>query len=426
DKEIGFNVSPNLLLSFLGITLFTGLLAGSYPALYLSSFNPVTVLKGELKSSWGEIWARRGLVIFQFALSIILIVAVLVVFKQIEFVQSQNLGYDKDHLVHFPIDGTLEDQSDVFIQQAKQLPGVVNASSIAHDLVGRQNNTSGLQWEGKNPEDRILFEHVRVGYDLLETLGVEVLTGRSFSRSYGQDTNKIIFNEEAVKIMGMTDPIGKQIRLWDQMDMEIIGVVKNFHFQSLHETVKPLFFRLAPDDTWMIIAKLGAGREKEALGHLQTLYERFNPGFPFEHRFVDEEYDRLYAAEQKVSELSRYFAGLAILISCLGLFGLATFTGERRKKEIGVRKVLGASVGNIVFLLTRDFTRLVIIAILIGLPIAFYLTYRWLDRFEFKIGLQWSYFAFAGVILLLISWLTVSSQAFRAATVHPGDCMKEE
>ncbi len=426
DKEIGYGFSMPIFFSFLGISLITGLLAGSYPAFYLSGFRPSQVLKGELGSAWGELWARKGLVIFQFTLSIILIVAVLVVYKQIEFVQSRNLGYEKDHLVYFPIDGNLEDQSEVFIHQARSLPGIDHVSSIAHDLIGRQNNTSGLKWEGKNPEDLILFEHVRVGYGLLETIGVELTMGRSFSKEFGADTTKVIFNETAINIMGMDDPLGKRIKLWDEIDLEIIGVVKDFHFQSLHENVKPLFFRLAPTETWVIMCRLQGGREKDALAGLQMLYEDFNPGFPFEYRFVDDEYQRLYAAEQRVSKLSRYFAGLALIISCLGLFGLAAFTGERRRKEIGIRKVLGASVPNIMILLTKDFTRLVLISLLLGLPLSFVVVKQWLGRFEYRISLLWWYFALAGAILLFISWLTVSTQAYRAAMVHPGESIKDE
>lgn len=427
DKQISLSLSPVLLIAFILITAITGLLAGSYPALYLSGFKPAAVLKGELKSTLGELWARRGLVIFQFTLSIVLIISVLAVYQQIKFVMNKNLGYDKDLLVHFQIDGQLEDATDAFLTEAKRLPGLENISTIAHDLVGQQNNTSGLKWEGKDPDDRILFENIRVNYDLLETIGVELLKGRFFSREFGADTSKIIFNESAIKIMGFEDdPIGKIITLWDEYQLEIIGVVKDFHFKSLHDPVSPLFFRLDPENTWTMMARIAAGKQQEALNQLQALYEKFNPGFPFEYNFVDEDYARQYAAEQRVSSLSRYFAGLAVLISCLGLLGLAAFTGEIRKKEIGVRKVLGASVLNVVLLLTRDFTRLVLVSILIGIPISYFLLSTWLERFEFKIGLHWWFFIGAGVLVLVISWLTTSSQAFIAARVHPNECLRDE
>ena len=426
EKDIALSLSPKMIGVLLGITMLTGILAGSYPALYLSSFKPVSVLKGEIRTSLGELWARRGLVVFQFTLSVVLIVAVLVVYQQIQYVQNKNLGYDKDNLIHFEIVGNLEDQLETFLAEAKQIPGVDNISTIGHGLVGRQNNTSGLEWEGKDPENRVLFEHVRAGYDLLNTIGVELVEGRTFSKEYAADTAKLIFNEKAVEIMGMTDPIGQKIRLWDEYDMEIIGVVKDFHFQSLHEGMNPLFFRLVPDGTWLVMAKLEAGREKEAIDQLQKYYETFNPGFAFDYDFVDQQYAQQYEAENRVAVLSRYFAGFAILISCLGLFGLAAFTADRKKKEIGIRKVLGASVMNIVSLLTNDFTRLVLVSVLIGLPVAYWFSHNWLDRFAYRIDLNLWYFVIAGLAVLLISWITVGSQAFRSATVNPRECLRDE
>ena len=426
EKHISLAFNAQVWLGILGLTLFTGMLAGSYPALYLSSFQPVRVLKGQLKGSWGELWARRGLVVFQFTLSMILIVAVLVVYRQIQFVQSKNLGYEKENLIYFSKEGRVAEHTETFLNEAGQLPGIVSISSLAHNLVGRQNNTSGLNWEGKNPDDRILFENVRVNYDLLETIGVELVEGRFFSKDFGADSSKIIFNETAIDIMGYEDPIGKKITLWDDYEMEIIGVVKDFHFQSLHESMNPLFFWLDPDLPWNIMARLEKGREKEALDNLTAFYEGFNPGFSLDFEFIDEQYARQYKAEQLVGTLSKYFAGFAILISCLGLLGLAAFTADRKKKEIGIRKVLGASTQQIVLLLTGDFTRLVIISILIGLPLSYFLTQNWLEQFAYKIDLSLGFFAAAGILTLLISWLTVSSQAYRSAQIDPQECLKSE
>lgn len=427
DKHIVFSLlDPQLLMWLTVITLFTGLLAGSYPAIFLSGFKPATVLKGELRGSWGELWARKGLVIFQFTLSVILIVSVLVIYKQIEFVQTKNLGYKKDHLIRIPIEGRIDSTKETFLNEIRKIPGVVSASASSHTLMGRNNNTSGLNWEGKNPEDDILFENISVDYDLLETMGVEMAMGRSFSREFSTDTTKIIFNEAAIRVMNLENPVGKTIKLWDQYDLEIIGVVKDFHFQSLHTAVNPLFFRLSPSNTWNTMIRLEAGREKETLKALGNFYTSYNPGFTFEYKFQDEAYARQYAAEQRVATLSGYFAGIAILISCLGLFGLAAFTAERRLKEIGIRKALGSSATSIVVLLSSDFTKLVMISIVLGLPASYWLLDQWLQRFAFHIKLEVWFFVTAGLIALFIAWLTVASQAIKAAHVNPVKCLRTE
>jgi hypothetical protein len=292
--------------------------------------------------------------------------------------------------------------------------------------MGRNNNTSGLNWEGKNPEDVILFENISVDYDLLETMGVEMAAGRSFSREFSTDTTKIIFNEAAIRVMNLENPVGKTIKLWDQYDLEIIGVVKDFHFQSLHTAVNPLFFRLNPSNTWNAMIRLEAGKEKETLKALDDFYTSYNPGFTFEYKFQDEAYARQYAAEQRVASLSGYFAAFAILISCLGLFGLAAFTAERRLKEIGIRKALGSTSTNIVILLSSDFTKMVLISIVLGLPTSYWLLDQWLQRFAFHIKLEAWYFVTAGFIALLIAWLTVASQAIKAANINPVKCLRTE
>lgn len=427
DKKITLNLNdPQLMMWLAGITLFTGIVAGSYPALYLSGFRPAAVLKGEVRGSWGELWARKGLVVFQFLLSVILIVSVLVIYRQIDYVQTQNLGYTKEHLIQFPIEGKVESSRETFLKEVRRMPGIVNAASTGSSLLGRNSNTSGLEWDGKNPEDNILFENVGVGYGLLETLGVQMAEGRMYSEEYGSDTTKIIFNEAAIRVMNLENPIGKTIRLWGEYDLQIIGVVKDFHFQSLHDAVNPLFFRLYPNDTWNIMIRLEAGKEKETLTALDKFYRNFNPGFTFEYKFQDQEYAKQYAAEQRVASLSFYFATMAILISCLGLFGLAAFTAERRLKEIGIRKALGSSSTSIVLLLSGDFTIMVLISIAIGLPISYYLLDEWLKRFVYHIDLEIWYFLLAGMIALVIAWITVASQAIKASKVNPVKCLRSE
>jgi ABC-type antimicrobial peptide transport system permease subunit len=422
-KQLTLSFDTHFVLAALGITILTGVLAGSYPALYLSGFKPATVLRGKLDNLGGELWARKGLVVFQFTLSIILIVSVLVIYKQIEFVQTKNLGYNKDNILYFNAEGKVQDNLETFLTEVKKIPGIVNASS-GGSIISDYGSTIGLGWEGKSQDNNIAFQTVAVNYDMIETLGIGMKKGRAFSRDFATDTAKIIFNEAAIKVMGLKDPIGKVVNLWGE-DKKIIGVAKDFHFQSLHERVKPLFFRLEPQQAMKVMAKIEAGREREILDRLQELYKVYNPGFVLDYRFLNEDYQELYAAEQRVAVLSKYFAGLAILISCLGLFGLAAFTAERRLKEIGVRKVLGASEFNIVYLLSSDFTKLVLTSILIALPVSFLIVKYWLGNFAYRIDLELWYFMGAGLTALLVAWFTVSMQSLRAARINPSQCLKD-
>ncbi len=422
-QQLALRFDGALALSLVGISFFTGVIAGSYPALYLSGFNPVTVLKGKLNSSVSEVWVRQGLVGLQFALSIVLIVSVLVVYKQIEFVQRQNLGYNRDNVIYFDVEGRVRENAETFLSEIKRIPGIQSAASSTHDMVGHGWST-GLGWEGKGTDEYIPVEIMAVNQDFLETMGMQMKDGRFFSRDFPADTTKVIFNEAAIDVMGLDNPIGKKA-----MGREIIGVVKNFHFESFHFDVKPQLFTLhgkafAPPS--LIIARIEAGKETETLERLNALYKSYNPGFPFEYTFLDDVYQREYTSEQRVSVLSRYFAGLAILISGLGLFGLAAFTAQRRIKEIGIRKILGASEFGIIRLLTGDFTKIVMLAIVIGLPISYFAASKWLEDYAYKIDLKWWYFAGAALAALLIAWFTVSLQTVKAATINPAQCLKEE
>jgi putative ABC transport system permease protein len=420
-KHLVLHFDADVVLSFTGITLLTGLIAGSYPALYLSGFSPAAVLKGKRNSAAGELWARKGLVVFQFSLSIILIVAVLVVYKQITLVQTKNLGYNKDNIIYFQREGQLDKTLSTFLTSVKNVPGVVEASSTSNTMIGRNSWTSGLRWEGKNPDEVVQFEVVRVNYNMIELMGIEMKEGRTFSSDFSTDSAAVIFNEAAINVMGLKDPLGKVVS-----GAQIIGVAKNFHFESLHEEVKPLLFVLSPTHSNKVMIRIEAGKERETIARLEEFYQRYNPGFSFDYKFLDENYQGLYAAEKRVALLSRYFAGLAVLISCLGLFGLAAFTAERRLKEIGIRKVLGSSVFGIVSLLSRDFTKIVLAAIAIALPVSYFIAKHWLDGFAYKVALEWWYFAGAGLTALVIAWLTVGSQAIRAARVNPTQCLKDE
>jgi predicted permease len=423
-KNLVLSFNTNTVVALLGIVIFTGLVAGSYPALYLSKFSPVTVLKGKPNNFMGEVWIRKGLVVFQFTLSIVLIVSVMVVYQQIRYVQIENLGYDKENVLLLGVEGNVGEKTETFLEEIQKIPGVVAASGTGHDMTGHNGGTYGIEWPGKDPSDRTEFERMSVTYGFIELMGIEMHEGRSFSREHA-DTARIVFNEAAIEFMGMDDPVGKTVKLWGR-DMEIIGVVKDFHFDSFHEKVKPQFFWVAPRNVGIVAVKIEPGKEREALAGLQDFYQEFNPGFPLDYRFLDEDYQQLYASEQRVAILSKYFAGLAILISCLGLLGLAAFTAERRVKEIGIRKVLGSTNFAIVRLLTAEYTMMVLAAIAIALPLSYFFARMWLNSFAFRIGLEWWLFPGAGLSALLIAWLTVGLLTVKAARVNPADCLRSE
>lgn len=425
-KDLSFSFSGRLMLTLLGISILSGLISGSYPALYLSRFNPAFVLRGgKISSSIFELWARKGLVVLQFSVSVILIVAVLVVYKQVQYIQSKNIGYNKDNVVYFDIEGQMPQNLESFLSQAKDIPGVAATSSMWGNIVGGYSTTGDVDWEGKSPTEKAAFEIMGVNYGLLEMLNIKMAEGRSFSRDFPTDSTKVIFNEAAIRTMGLKNPIGKKVKVWGEQ-LEIVGVAKDFNFQSLHEIIKPLYIRLQPKNTSIVMTRVRGGKEREALEGLQSLYQKYNPGYSFDYRFLDQDYQVQYAAERRVALLSRYFAGLAILISCLGLFGMAAFAAERRLKEIGVRKVLGASEFGIVRLLSIDFTKVVFVSIIIALPVSYFLVKNWLEGFVYKIDLKLWYFAVAGLAALFIAWLTVATLAIKASRTNPIDTLRLE
>lgn len=424
-KQLAFHFNEHLFFWILGITLFTGIVAGFYPSIYLSGLKPVIIFKGWTgKSAAGEIWARKGLVIFQFIVSILLILSVTVVYRQMKFIQSKNLGYDRHNVITFTAEGKIAEAPETFLSEIGSIPGVVNASYMDGDLVGLHSGTTGVDWEGKKTDKIVDFEVLGGGYDLIETLGIKMKDGRSFSRKFGLDSSGIIFNEAAIENMGISDPLGKTVMVWGSK-RTIIGVVKNFHFESLYEPMKPFFFLFKPAAN-NILVKIKIGHTQETLAGLEKIYRTYNLGIPFEYRFLDESYQELYAAEQRVSVLSKYFAILAIIISCLGLFGLAAFTAERRIKEIGIRKVLGASVSGIVTMLSRDFIKLVLIGILIASPVAWYVLNNWLGKFAYRIEIGWWVFLLTGVLAIVIALITVSFQSIKAALVNPVKSLRSE
>ena len=302
-KQLNLHFNPGLIASIIGITLLTGLIAGSYPAFYLSGFNPVAVLKGKLNISFGELWVRRGLVIFQFTLSVIFIAAVLIVYRQLNYIQSKNLGYSRDNIIHFEIplenDSAKVSAAATFINELNNLPGVVNASSYYHNLTGDHGGISGFEWPGKPPGMDIDFSNLEVGYNFLETAGIKIKEGRNFSKNDNAH-NEIIFNETAIKEMGLKDPVGKMIKFWG-MERRIIGVAADFNFESLYQSVKPCFFQVFPVMP-NVMVRIKAGTEKQTIDKIQKAFAAFTPGMAFDYKFLDEDYQTLICFRKK----SRY------------------------------------------------------------------------------------------------------------------------
>jgi ABC-type antimicrobial peptide transport system permease subunit len=423
-KHLQLLLGSQAILGIIGIVFFTGLVSGLYPAFYLSGFQAVTVLKKRLDTSLGEIWIRKGLVVFQFSLSVVFMVGFLIIHQQMKYAQTKNLGYNKDNVITFQWRGKSDKSFETFMLGLKNIPGVMNASSMYGNILNEIWGQSALSWRGQEADKGYTFKSPVVSYDFVQTLGIELLQGRSHQREYKNERRHIILNEAAVKMMGIEDPVGKSIG-WEEGTRQIIGVVKDFHYGSLHNKIEPLILRFDATGN-NVLVKIKAGMEKSTLERLEKYQREFLPQYPFEFTFLDEKYQAMYESESRVAALSNYFAGLAIIISCLGLFGLATFTAERRRKEIGVRKVLGASRLSIVYLLSSDFTRLVAVAICISLPLSYLVVTKWLQNFEYRITLEWWYFAGAGLTALLIAWLTVSTQAVNAATVNPVQSLKDE
>ncbi len=426
-KNLVFDFSGRIILTVLGIALVTGIIAGSYPALYISGFRPALILKGNVKTSIGELWIRKGLVIFQFTLSVTAIVAVLIVYKQVNYIQTKNLGYNRDNIIDFTIplenDSTSLVSAGSFVNDLKNIPGVIAAGSHYHNLTGDHGGIGGFQWPGKDPTKDIDFANLEVGNGFLQTVGIKIKEGRNFSDNLNA-RNEIIFNESAISSMGLKDPIGKKVKFWNE-EKTIVGVAKDFNFESLYQPLKPAFFQMFPVMP-NVIVKIKAGTERQTIEQVRKTYASFYKGLPFDYKFLDEEYQILYVSENRVAILSKYFAGLAILISCLGLFGLAAFTAQRRQKEIGIRKVVGASVGSLLVMLSKDFLKLVLVAVLIAFPLVWWAMNNWLSSFAYRIPIGTGVFIIAGGSIILITLITISFKSVKAAVANPVKSLRSE
>ncbi|MEO8712234.1 MAG: FtsX-like permease family protein, partial [Parafilimonas sp.] len=409
-----------------GLLIGTGIFSGSYPALYLSSFKPVKVLKGLPKFSTSALWFRKGLVVFQFVLCIILIIGTIVVSKQVNYIQTMNLGYDRENLLYVPMEGDLIQKYALFKNEVLNMPGIKSVSRITSSPTQITNSTGGVQWTGKDPNADIDFTQAAVGYDFAKTMHLQLAQGRDFSKDFPTDSVGYIINESALKIIGYKNPIGKPLTFW-QKPGTIIGVLKDFHFNSLHESINPLVLRLGENiEFGQALVKTQPGKTKEALVSLEKVCKELNPKFPFTYKFSDEEYAKLYKNEQVVGNLANYFAFLAIFISCLGLLGLAMFTAEQRTKEFGIRKVLGASPVSLFNLLSKEFLFLVLIAFIIASPLAWLAMNNWLKDYAYKINISLWMFAVAGLLAILITLITISFQAIKAAIANPVESLRTE
>ena len=422
--QLPFN-QPGFWIGVAALATLTGLVSGSYPAFFLSSFNPIGVLKGTYKFSSGAVWFRKGLVVFQFVLSTVLIIGTIVISRQVDYAQTKNLGYDRENLIYVQLEGELAAKFDLFKELASKKAGIQSISRITQAPTQISNGTGGVEWEGKDPAVKPMFTQAGVGYDFLKTMKIELQSGRDFSKDFASDSVAYIINEAALAKIGYTDPLGKPLSFWERPG-KIIGIVKNFHFNSFHEPIAPLILRFERNIWGTALIRTQPGKTKQALSSLEGVCKQLNPKFPFTYQFSDEEYQKLYMSEQVISKLAKSFAFLAIFISCLGLLGLAMFTAEQRTKEIGIRKVLGASITSVFTLLSREFIFLVSIAFMIASPLAWWLMNNWLQDFAYRIDVSWWIFLVAGLLALVIALITVSFQAIKAALANPVKSLRTE
>jgi putative ABC transport system permease protein len=422
---------PGFLPFLIIIPIIVGFLAGSYPAFYLSSFQPITVLKGKLASGFKKSNFRNGLVVVQFTATIFLIVATIVVYSQLSYIQTRKLGFNKEQVLIVDNTYVLGSQAMPFKEEVLKVSGVESGTLSSYLPVSsssRSDNTYSKE-ATMDPASGLNMQTWLIDYDYLKTMGMEMLSGRGFSKDYGTDSNAIIINETTAKLLGYPDPIGKNIYYSPDgktvVPFPIIGVVKNFNYESLRQTVGPLCFRLR-ESTGSVSFKINTTDIKGLVKNVESAWKRMAPAMPFSYRFMDDAFDNMYRAEQRMGKLALAFSILAIVVACMGLFGLATYAAEQRIKEIGIRKVLGASVSGIVEMLSLDFMKLVLVSAVIAFPVSWWAMNKWLTNFAFRIDISWWIFLVAAAIALFIALTTISYQAIRAALMNPVKSLRTE
>jgi hypothetical protein len=435
------NLSLNLgdpahLFGLLAITLICGFVAGSYPSLYLSSFNPVFVLKGIKMKAGSAAVVRKGLVVIQFTISIVLIICTVIIYQQIQHVKDRNLGFDKDNLIEVSMQGDTYKHFSGIRQDLIASGFVDNAALADHPTIYGGNNTDGFTWSAKAPGAKILVSWRSVTPEFFSTQGMKILEGRDFyitdSMNYDLTSNNgnAIITESFARLMGEGSPLGKMITDENDtlMHAVVVGVVKDYVYGDMYGKPDPvIFFCTSPrfENTLYIHTRPHRNTE-QALAKIESIVKKYNPVYPFEYRFVDDQFNDMFQSEMLVSKLSRVFATLAIIISCLGLFGLAAYTAERRIKEIGIRKVLGASVAGVAGLLSADFLKLVLASVLLAFPLAWWFMHKWLQNYALRVDIHWWVFAAAGIVAVLIALFTISFQAIRAAVANPVQSLRSE
>ncbi len=427
DKKISIPwSSPLFWLIGLSFSLLTTLIAGSYPAFYLSSFQPVKVLKGAFRTGRFAAMPRKVLVVLQFTVSITLIIGTIVVYRQIQFAKNRSIGYSNAGLIQLGNTDAIKNSYSAFRDDLLKTGVVYEISESSSPTTGIWGNRDDFTWEGKDPQLLPLIGLVSCTHEFGKTIGWQIIEGRDFSRDFKTDSSAIILNEAAMKLIGSKNIIGKIITDENNNRFHVVGVVKNLIMESPYAEIKPTFFTLGKDLRLVNIKLMPTVQISDALSKIQKVFKAYNPGISFEYQFGDKEYAKKFGDEERIGKLSTFFALLAIMISCLGLFGLVSFVAEQRTMEIGIRKVLGANIRGIVALLSKDFLKLVTIAIVIASPIAWFIMNRWLQDFAYRANISWWIFIVAGIVAFLIAMLTVSFQAIKAALANPVKSLRTE